>query len=184
MLRSALAPFANIHDAQFMLARDGFRHGPAAVREALQQALAECGPEYQFLHFDVADFYGSISHAWLERHLGIDPAVVRHQVHLGQMSINVPGEMATVCATHKASREGGQWGIPQGSALSCLIAEQVMADVLRSAAVFGEHRAFIWSDNVGVLVPRHRAGEVAGLVRTAFADHGVKRTEDLTPWAN
>ena len=32
---------------------------------------------------------------------------------------------------------------------------------------------FIWSDNVGVVVPRHRAGEIEGLVLEAFAQHGA-----------
>lgn len=173
VLRSALTPFANLHQSQFMLARDRSRRGPAAVREVLLTALAEHGADYQFLHFDVENFFGSISHNWLERHLGLDPAVTKHQVHLGSMMIVPTGEMATVHATHEAIREGGQWGIPQGSALSCLIAEQVMADILRSAAVFEEWPVFVWSDNVGMLVPRHRAGEIANLVRDAFAAHGA-----------
>lgn len=48
-----------------------------------------------------------------------------------------------------------------------------MVDVLRSAAVFGEVSVFVWSDNVGVLAPGHRAGEIAELVRAAFAAHGA-----------
>ncbi|SBV33191.1 protein of unknown function [uncultured Sphingopyxis sp.] len=153
VLRSALTPFANLHQGQFMLARDRSRRGPAAVREALLAALAKRGAACQFLHFDVENFFGSISHGWLERCLGLDPAVTMRQVHLGRMTIVPTGEMATVHATHEAIREGGQWGIPQGSALSCLIAEQVMADILRSAAVFEECPVFVWSDNVGMLVP-------------------------------
>lgn len=173
MLRSALKPFANLHDAQFMLSRDRTRRGPAAVRKALLTALAECGPEYEFIHFDVESFYGSISHAWLERYLGIDPAVVRRQVHLGQMILVPNGKMATVHDNHEASRERGQRGIPQGSLLSCLIAEQVMASVIRSAAVLRELPMFVWSDNVGVLAPRQEAGEIIDLVRAAFAGHGA-----------
>ncbi|WP_295318870.1 hypothetical protein [uncultured Sphingopyxis sp.] len=48
-----------------------------------------------------------------------------------------------------------------------------MADILRSAAVFEECPVFVWSDNVGMLVPRHRAEEIADLVRGAFAAHGA-----------
>lgn len=173
MLRSAHTPFANLHEAQFMLRQNGRPHGPAAVREALRRALAECGSDYLFMHFDVEDFHGSISHGWLERHLGIDPMVIRRHVHMGAMQIEAPRTTATVHATHEACREGGQWGIPQGSALSCLIAEQVMADVLRSAAVFEEVPVFVWSDNIGVLAPRHRAGEIADLVSKAFEAHGA-----------
>lgn len=190
MLRSALQPFANLHEDQFMLARERKRRGPAAVREALLAALAECGTETEFLHLDVVNFHGSISQVWLERHLGIDPAVTKRQVHLGGMMIGTTGKMTTVHATHEASdevdaqnigaavcrrqsQEGGQRGIPQGSMLSCLIAEQVMASVIRSAVVFAELPTFIWSDNIGVLVSRRRAGEVVELVQAAFARHGA-----------
>ena len=173
MLRSALSPFADLHDAQYMLARDANRRGPAAVREALLTALERCDANWEFIHLDVVDFYGSISQGWLERHLGLDPAIIQHQVHLGRMMLDAPRKMATVLATQEAIREGDQRGIPQGSALSSLIAEQVMAAVIRSAVVFEELPTFIWSDNVGVLAPRHRVREVVELARTAFADHGA-----------
>jgi RNA-directed DNA polymerase len=176
VLKSALTPFADLHDGQFMLARDPHRRGPAAVREALLAALAECSDDSVFMQFDVRDFYGSISHAWLERHLGIDPTIVQRQVHTGSMTI-VPtgkGKIAVVPdCVQEASREGDRRGIPQGSVTSSLVAEQVMASVIRSVAVFAKLPLFIWSDNIGAVVPRGRAGEVGKLVRSAFAEHGA-----------
>lgn len=173
LLRSTFKPFMSFHDGQHMLARADDRRGPAAARKALLCALGQCDEDHVFMHIDVADFYGSISHEWLERNLGIDQIIVRRHVHLGQMILSGDKAVTTVHGHHEANREGGQRGIPQGSALSCLIAEHVMGDVLRSAAVFAEYPVVAWSDNVGVLVPRSEEARVAGLVRDAFAAHGA-----------
>lgn len=172
-LKSALTPFADLHDGQFMLSRDRGRRGPTAVRKALLAALDECGDDSLFLHFDVRDFYGSISHDWLERNLGIDHQIIHRQVHTGGMMIVPTDQMTTVRDHHEATQEKGRWGIPQGSALSSLIAEQVMASVLRSAAALDTLPLFAWSDNVGVLVPRERAGVIESIVREAFSAHGA-----------
>jgi RNA-directed DNA polymerase len=173
VLRSAFQPFANLHEAQFMYAHEGIPRGPAAVREAVLSSLADRGDGWSFLQFDIVDFYGSISHAWLESNLGIDPMVVSRHVHTGQMMIERPRKMATVHATHEANAEGGLRGIPQGSALSPIIADRIMAQVLRDTAVFDELPVYVWSDNVGVLAPRHREREIVGLVREAFERHGA-----------
>lgn len=175
ILKSALTPFANLHDSQFMLAQNGHRRGPASVREALLQALREAEGEQVFLQFDVRDFFGSISHAWLEDHLGLDRGIVRRFVHTGEMLIVPIGEMRGDRLTGDARQENGRSGvgIPQGSALSSLIAEMVMADILRSDAVFDKGRLFTWSDNLGVLVPRGEAGVIEELIQAAFGRHGA-----------
>jgi hypothetical protein len=173
-LKSSFTPFADLHEGQFMLSRDPGRRGPAAVRKALLATLRECSDDSVFMQFDVRDFFGSISHEWLEGNLGIDPAIVRRQIHTAEMLIVPIGETMVVRGPHEASTtEKVRRGIPQGSALSSLIAEMVMAAVARGVAVFGELPVFIWSDNVGVIVPRHRAREVETLVRSAFAEHGA-----------
>lgn len=175
ILKSALHPFADLHDGQFMLARDERRRGPASVREYLLQALREAEGDHVFLQFDIRDFFGSITHAWLEDHLGLDQGIVRRFVHSGEMLIVPTGEMRGDRLRDDASRENGRSGvgIPQGSALSSLIAEMVMADILRSDAVFDRVRLFTWSDNLGVLVPRSEAFAVEELIRTAFRRHGA-----------
>lgn len=171
VLKSALTPFASFHDAQFMLARDAARRGPAAVRKSLLTALDQCGEDSVFMQFDVVDFYGSIAHRWLEESLHMDPAITMRQIHLGGMIIEPCGDNVFVHATHEANKRGGRWGIPQGSRLSSLIAEHVMAEVLRSAAVFSDLPSFVWSDNLGAIVPKVRAREVERLVREAFGAH-------------
>lgn len=173
-LKSALTPFANLHEGQFMFAHEPCRRGPAAVRRSLLTALEGAPNDSSFVQFDVTDFYGSISHDWLEAKLGLDPAIIRKHVHTGGMMIEPIRKRANVRGQHEASKsQSGRWGIPQGSALSSLIAEWVMADVLRSAAVFGELAPLVWSDNVGVLVPRGRVEEIESLVRLAFSRHGA-----------
>jgi RNA-directed DNA polymerase len=175
VLKSALTPFANLHDGQAMLARDPNRRGPATVRETLLAKLNECGESDVFMQFDVRDFYGSISHEWLEGHLGIDPALIRKHVHTGGMLIETIGEMTDVRDDHEASRstKTGRRGIPQGSAVSPLIAEQVMASVIGSVAALEELGPITWSDNLAVIVPGDRVAAIDSLVHAAFADHGA-----------
>jgi RNA-directed DNA polymerase len=175
ILNSALTPFADLHGSQFLLRQNGHR-GPASVRESLLQALREAGDDHVFLQFDIRDFYGSISHAWLEENLYLEKGIVRRFVHTGEMLIVTLQDKRTGRRkTADASTENGQsgYGIPQGSALSSLVAEQVMAHVLRSDAVFARVRLFAWSDNLGALVPRNEALAVEELVRSAFERHGA-----------
>lgn len=171
VLKSALTPFANLHASQFMLSHDTARRGPAAVRKALLAALNECGEDSVFMQFDVVDFYGSISHRWIEENLGLDPSIIQKHIHVGKMIIKDKGDNANVRALHEANQRGGQWGIPQGSRVSPLIAEQAMAAVLGSAAVFSEMPLFVWSDNLGMVVPRGMRDDIERLVRDAFASH-------------
>ena len=173
VLKSALTPFANLHEAQFMLSRDPVRRGPTAVREALLAALVACDGDSVFLHFDIRDFYGSISHEWLESKLTLDPAIVRKQLHTGCMTFVTTRKTATDRGDHDAIRETDRRGIPQGSVISPLIAEQVMASALRSAVALAGLPLFVWSDNLGVIVPRGRASEIGDLVTAAFAQHGA-----------
>jgi RNA-directed DNA polymerase len=175
ILKSSLTPFASLHEGQYLLGQAG-RRGPASAREDLLQALREAEGGYAFLQFDIRNFYGSISHAWLEDNLPLNKGIVKRFVHTGEMRIVTPGEMKTGRRlTVDASNENGRSGyaIPQGSALSSLMAEWVMSDILRSDAVFGRFRLFTWSDNLGVLVPREEALAVEELVRAAFARHGA-----------
>ncbi|MFL0415871.1 reverse transcriptase domain-containing protein [Sphingomonas sp. 179-A 2A2 NHS] len=173
ILKSTLIPFADLHDSQFMLAQDRLRRGPASVRENLLQALRETEGGHVFLQFDIRDFFGSISHAWLEGYLDLDRECVKRFVHTGEMLIVPTGEMRADRRNDDASKANGRSGvgIPQGSALSSLVAEMAMAEVLRSDAVFGRVRLFAWSDNLGVLAPRDEALAVEELVRGAFARH-------------
>lgn len=171
VLSSALQPFANLHDAQFMLARDPRRRGPAAVREALLAALNECGDSCCFVQLDIRDFHGSIRHEWLEEHLVLSPEVTQRQVHMGGMLMGAIGMMDARHARHDAIQEGGQRGIPQGSTLSPLVAEQVMADILRGSAALKDLPHFVWSDNIGVLVPHLSLREFINLVKAEFSAH-------------
>ena len=173
VLKSALTPFASLHDAQHMLAHDPERRGPAAARKSLLKALNECSDDSVFIQFDIADCYGSISHRWIEESIGLDPAIIQRQIHLGGMLIDHPRGHAIVRASHEATARKGRWGIPQVSRVSSLIAEQAMAAVLKSAAVFSELPSFAWSDNLGIIVPRDRVDDVERLVCEAFWSHGA-----------
>ena len=170
-LKSAITPFANLHVAQFLLSRNPERRGLAAVRKSLLAALDECGEDSVFMQFDVADFYGSISHRWIEGSISLDPSITQKHIHTGGMNIKIIRDHAIVRALHEAKRRGGRWGIPQGSRVSPLIAEQAMAAVLGSAAIFSELPSFAWSDNLGMIVPRARVSDVERLVRAPRIKH-------------
>ncbi len=175
VLCAALTSFADLHGSQFLLGRDGHR-GPAAVREALLQTLQGLGEDHVFLQFDVKNFFGSISHGWLEDYLPFDKGTVRRFVHTGDMLIQTlqerrGGRWSNADASNENGRSG--FGIPQGSALSSLVAEMVMADVLRSIAGSEALRLFTWSDNLGVLALRSEAPAVMEHVCAAFEQHGA-----------
>ncbi len=86
LLRMALTPFASIHHAQF-----GLRRGRSAACGYLRQAMGRAEPNSCVLLFDVKDFFGSISHEWLEEFLPFPKAVTRGCIHTGSMSMRPSG---------------------------------------------------------------------------------------------
>lgn len=171
LLSIYLSPFADFHPTQFLLAKGPDRRGPAAVRKHLKQALEEQGGSYTFLQFDVQNFYGAISHSWLEANIPLSAETIRNHLHLGGMVIRTRETGAVREKLDAIIKEGQRRGIPQGSALSSLVAEIVMADVLRGAAVPDCSPMFVWSDNVGVLVPKGKEAVIEELLVAAFAGH-------------
>lgn len=172
ILKQGLTPFADLHPSQFMMSHEPERRGPAAVRKALLEMLRTSGPNDVLVQFDVRDFYGSIKHEWVERFLRLDPSLTQRHIHTGGMLFKTFGATVTVPAMeHEAKSKTGLCGLPQGSAVSPIVAEMAMADVLRSSAVFADHRFVVWSDNLAVIVPRDRVEEIADLVRAAFEQH-------------
>jgi hypothetical protein len=176
LLVSTVQPFADFHCAQFQRQPEPEHRGLAAVRKALLKALEDADDTHVFLHMDVRDFYGSIRHSWVEGHLGVERGIVQRHIHTGGMRFIPLNAIADVRQADEALRESdrrGGRGLPQGSALSPLVAEMVMADILRSAAVFNEVQLFVWSDNIGVLVPRSGVGALQESIREAFLSHGA-----------
>ncbi len=86
LLRLALTPFASIHHAQF-----GLRRGRSAACGYLRQAMGRAEPNSCVLLTDVKDFFGSISHDWLEEFLPFPKGVTRGCITTGCMSFTPTG---------------------------------------------------------------------------------------------
>jgi RNA-directed DNA polymerase len=148
LIAMAIRPFASFHSSQFML-----RRGRSAACEALLAAMnGAVSDNTRFIQFDVRRFFDSISHRWVEENLPLPKAIIRNTVLLEGWTIVPQGLTRPL---DEACREMGQReGIPQGSAVSSLVSEIVMADVLRTTADFPEGVIVItYSDNLGMLVP-------------------------------
>ena len=171
LLATTLYPFASFHPSQFLLQRHSGKRGRSAACEALLEAFKGLADTHVFVQLDVRDFYGSIQHDWLENNLGLSREVIRHHVHTGGMTI-FWNRSALAHLSDGVRSELARRGIPQGSALSPLIAEMVMADILTGLADrLDGVLLFTYSDNLGLIVPKAEAAVVVEHLRDAFRRH-------------
>lgn len=159
----ALKPFASYRPSRFVLKR-----GQSVACEELLKAMDHASEGTRFIQFDVRDFFGSISHEWLRENLPLSSEIIRRVVLISgyrilkmdngpaRYSANTPPHGRRIRASSEVNIEMGQRGIPQGSAVSPIVAEIVMSNVLRSVADLLEGlTVFVHSDNIGILVPPH-----------------------------
>jgi RNA-directed DNA polymerase len=169
LLDLTLQPFAGYHPSQSLLRFGNEGRGVTAACKALLEALGGCADEHVFVQIDVKDFFGSISHEWLESNLPLAGGTIRRHVHTGEMNLKMRD---TACKEIRLSRTARQ-GIPQGSALSQLVAEMVMSDILRGITVPPGVRIVTYADNIGMVVPKGCEAAVEELFRGAFERHGA-----------
>jgi hypothetical protein len=146
LFANAISDFASFHPSQFLLKRGG---RPAACKSLLESMHFALSSNAMFMQFDVVDYFGSISQEYLEEMLPAPKAVIRNMLFMHNCCI--------IGNTH-AGATMDRRGLPQGSAASSLVAEMVMAEILREAAgcladVLCLHT---YSDNLGGLVPPNR----------------------------
>lgn len=183
LLASSLFPFAGFHASQYQLRWHPEGRGRQAACEALLDRLNRLsgvpshedqpdtypGPvagDYVFLQIDVRNYFGSIKGAWLQSHPFLDGDLKRH-VFTDNLMVKVSKEVR--------GRLGGAYdsvirsGLPQGSALSALVAEWVMADILKGLACVPDGVfLFTYCDNIGVLAPKEQAPACVELIRRTF----------------
>ena len=94
VLSLSLTPFADLHPSQYLLRQGPGRRGRLGVCEDLRRLAPALGADMVFLQIDVRNYYGSIDHGWLERHLGLPANVVRAQVHYGGMCLTTGAGMS------------------------------------------------------------------------------------------
>ncbi|WP_354049088.1 reverse transcriptase domain-containing protein [Bradyrhizobium sp. LB12.1] len=168
---NAVKPFASLHPSQFAL-----RRGWSAACKSLWQTMNE--PHMQntrFVQFDVVDFFGSISREYVEEAIPAPKAVIHSTLFMDSWRMTFKGIGSTT----------DRRGLPQGLAASSLVAEMVMADVLREIAdLFPELRCIhAYSDNWGGFVPHDQnAGDLVESLKHAFETHraGPYRLTDRT----
>jgi RNA-directed DNA polymerase len=174
LLHTSLLPFADFHPSQYMLRHHDEGRGRSGVCEALRLRLPHCETDTVFLQFDVRNFYGSISHAWVEDVVPLPTEVTRAHVHTGAMLLSL-GDMPTQAHHLDGVRQGlAGRGIPGGSALSPLIGEMVMSEIIRGLSDLPGGGWFItYSDNLGVFVPRAAVEAIKDLFRERFSRHAA-----------
>ncbi|TAJ99106.1 hypothetical protein EPO44_10705, partial [bacterium] len=156
LLLNALLPFARSHPSQFLS-----NGGRSAACKALLAFASD--PEFQngfFVKADIHAYFDAISHEYLEEVLPAPRAIIR-----------------TILLLHGWRFTGGamgQRGIPQGSSVSSLVGEIVMADVLASAADQLPARLITYADDIGGLVPvEEDAVSLSEILKHAFRTHGA-----------
>jgi hypothetical protein len=159
LLINALKPFASFHPSQYAL-----RRGRSAACESLLQTMNEpslCNT--RFVQFDVVDFFPSISRQYVEEVLPAPKAVMRNTLFLEGWDVRCVGDVTM-----------DRRGLPQGLAASSLVAEMVMADVLRDIADLTAdlHRIHAYSDNWGGFLPHDKdVGVLVDSLKHAFELH-------------
>ncbi len=184
LFKTALEPFAGFHASQFQFAVNRRDRGSQAACKAVLEALnglsgmaAPTSPthaveDYVFLELDVENFFGSIGEEWW----GTKPVLDgRLKEVLYTDYLKVKASRRVLDRLSGASLYLSRWGgLPQGSALSALIAEWAMADVLKGVPDLPDDvRMFVYCDNIGVLAPKERIGAIEELIRSAFRASGA-----------
>lgn len=150
LIAMSITPFVGLHSSQFIL-----NGGRAAACEALMAAMNRAPIGAKFLHVDVNNYHGSFSHDWLRENLPLSTDITQQVILLDDMSNVLRWHLGLAHQLNDEGTDGmGRRGIPQGSAASSIVAEFVMADILRAGAALLEGlRFFNYSDNLGILVP-------------------------------
>ena len=154
LIAMSIIPFARLHHSQYALIG-----GRSAACEALLEALNNAPNGAKFMHVDVTDYYGSIDQDWLEENLPLSADIIQTVVlmtngHICRWHLGLVHR-------HDEGTEEMDWprirkGIPQGSAVSPIVAEFVIANVLRNTADLFEGLSFFnYSDNLGILMPEN-----------------------------
>ena len=169
LIASSLKPFASYHPSQFMLTG----RGRSAVCEYLRREVPNLSADHVFMQVDVRDFFGSINPAWIEGRFRIAEAIIRRQMHSGEMRILMDGRTRAYL-TGGESNERVRRVLPQGSALSPLVAEMAMAEVLEGLSDHLQGALLVtYSDNLGIFVPAAQAAAIEDRLRSAFGTSGA-----------
>ena len=170
LVAMSIIPFVRLLPCQFALTG-----GRSAACEALLKALIDAPESAKIIHVDINDFYGSISHGWLEENLPLSTTIIQsiilmHNGHICRWHLGLAHQ-------HDEGTEGmGRRGIPQGSVASPIVAEFVMANVLRGLADLHDGLSYFnYSDNLAILgfVVRGDLDEAAFMerLRGVFGTH-------------
>jgi hypothetical protein len=164
LLSRALAPFADLHPDQYALYMHEDGRGRNVACEALLDKMRASPTDYGMMQIDVCEFFPSINTNWLEAILELPNKIIRSSVHTGGMRIRAGGLPSSLARPQ----------LPQGSVVAPLVAEWVMADVLRAVH---ERLPDIWIvvyvDNIAILCSQCEASSIEQTIRDVFRTHGA-----------
>lgn len=166
LLGFAITPFFGIHPSQFSAGR-----GRSAAVEELLLSLTNATEDSVCIITDIRRFFDNVDHQWLEENLPLPVSLIRSTVHNGGLHLRASGRGQARLSDVDIERMG-QRGIPQGSALSAIVAEWVIGELLRSCADPEHGAVFIsYSDNMATITVAEVADRLINALRVGFRSH-------------
>lgn len=166
LLGMAIKPFCGTHPSQFSAGR-----GRSGAVEELLRLLTNANGETVSVITDVRRFFDNVDHQWLEENLPLPRSLIRSTIHNGGLRLRASGRRQAL-PTDVEIEVMGQRGIPQGSALSAIVAEWVIGELLRSSTGRGLDAQFIaYSDNLVAVMAADGGERLINALRVGYLSH-------------
>lgn len=165
LLARSILPFLGDRPDQY-----GQRGRNLAV-ETLRDHAEAAGPDAVFLHGDVRQFYDHVSHEWLRENTPLPKNLMPWMFASGYTIIPRSSRRPALRITDEETLRMSQCGLPQGSALSPLVAEMVIQSIIAEVGSLREYPLVNYSDNFALIVPAQEAERLEQTLREGFRSH-------------
>ncbi|WP_252259921.1 reverse transcriptase domain-containing protein [Erythrobacter aurantius] len=165
LLARSILPFLGDRPDQY-----GQRGGNLAV-ETLRDHAETAGPDAVFLHGDVRQFYDHVSPEWLRENVPLPESLKPWIFTSGYTVSSRVTRRPALRITEEEIERMSQRGLPQGSALSPLIAEMVIQNIIAEVGSLRAYPLVNYSDNFGLVVPAQEAERLEQTLRVGFRSH-------------
>lgn len=145
LLANALLPFLGSHPSQFG------QRGTKLAAETLRTAVERSPPDYVFMHVDIRNFFDNIDEGWIRENVPLPRCMMRWAFN-GSYCIRQSARRSQAHPNAgEETKQNGRRGIPQGSALSPIIAEFCVTQMINEFEELIGHLVVNYSDNFGLL---------------------------------
>lgn len=165
LLARSILPFLGDRPDQY-----GQRGRNLAV-ETLRDYAEAAGPNAVFLHGDVRQFYDHVSQDWLRDNVPLPKSLMPWMFTSGYTVTPRVSRRPALRITEEEIEEMSQRGVPQGSALSPLLAEMVIQSIISEVDSLREYPLVNYSDNFGLVVPAQEVERLEQTLRVGFRSH-------------